>query len=43
MNKINELVKVAKLDNEILGLILFGSITRRAKVHYSKEVLKFLK
>lgn len=29
MNIINELVKIAKLDKEILALILFGSITRQ--------------
>jgi predicted nucleotidyltransferase len=35
MNKINELARVAKLDEEILALILFGSITRQENLNYS--------
>ena len=35
MNIINELVKIAKLDKEILALILFGSITRQENLNDS--------
>jgi len=35
MNIINELVKIAKLDKEILALILFGSSTRQENLNDS--------